>query len=154
MKKLPRELYQNADNEEPVTFEFPIADESDEDEDLNEIQPSLDWLQKFEEDWEEALRHWRITSDYRRKKIGTDLRKQIHEIFNDWPLLKTPKAFDLIDLDFRLGGFCADFDKVEEFKIFFDKIFAAKCLPEDDYLEALRILIDDEKTTEGIYLNR
>lgn len=147
LKKLSKDLYSGPETQRPLEES---VEDTEYEGDLTEIQRSLDWLANFEENWDEAFRHWRITSAYRRKKIGENFDKTVHQIYEEWPILKTPKAAELLKLDFRLAGLCADLDVAAAYAEFFQKILSVKdYCKRDDYLDGLMNIIDDNETNES-----
>lgn len=141
LKKTPKELWEGNDSLDAV----PVPEEVEFDPaELDAIQPNLQWLQNNEEPWEQAHYHWRVTSAYRRKKIGEDYSKSVADIYEEWPILKSPQAFGLINVDYRLAGFGGADGSLENFGEFFSKIIEAKPLKySNDLVEDLLERLDD-----------
>ncbi|CAL1685105.1 unnamed protein product [Lasius platythorax] len=71
-------------------------------EDDSTIRESVLWLQNNLSPWQLVESHWKSTLAYRRNEIQSSQNKSIAEIFSQWPVLKHPTAYTLIDEDFRL----------------------------------------------------
>lgn len=91
-----------------------------------------------------------MISPYRRKKIGEDYSKSVVDIYEDWPILKSPKAFELINEDYRLAGFgLGDFGS-ERFGELFEKIVTAKPFKHSpEIVEDLLERLGDANLNEG-----
>lgn len=114
------------------------------------IKESLDWLKKcIEEPWNETIRHWEITAEYRRNLIGTSYNKKVCDIYEEWPILKVPKGYTLIQYDFELLNLCDKENKFFGFHEFYSKICKVKELRKSDYVDLLKEDLAQESTTDG-----
>lgn len=150
LKKLPKELSRL----HQAAPEDVLGNLEEEDpEELERLQPSIEWLENYEEPWQTAVDHWTLTSAYRRKKIGEDKSKLISQIYEDWPILKTPKAYELIEVDYRLGGYGEGIEAIQNFQNFFQKfVDVKKPKHSHEYVAALQDLLLEEDLNESKFV--
>lgn len=149
LRKTPFELCKIANNPDVEEGDLEEDEELGEEE-LEKLQPSIDWLKNYEEPWDAALKHWKLTSSYRKRKVGEDKSKLISQIYLEWPILRTPKGFELIDLDFKLGGYTENLEAIKNFQTFFTKFIDVKRPKHNhEYVNTLKDLLLDENLNES-----
>lgn len=150
LKQTPKELFEGSNDVAESNFDDNTDNVEIDPEELATLQPGLDWLMNNEEPWTTAVYHWRQTSTYRRLKIGEDQSKTVSQILVEWPILKTPKALDLIKLDFRLGGFGSEENGMKDFSSFYDKLVQIRDFRSNlDFVQSLRGFLDDAELNES-----
>ncbi|XP_071641855.1 uncharacterized protein [Temnothorax longispinosus] len=110
-----------------------------------EMQDSQVWLKHNTEPKDEVIRRWKLSFPIR--KIG---RLSLNEYLEEWPILRTQAAIDLIDCDFKEKfNLQASFDICQKFEDFFTYIYnkrKALLKPSD---ESLFHLLEDQITTDS-----
>lgn len=64
------------------------------------VARSVDWLKIYRTPWEDVVSHWGITFNFRRKSIEKCEGGKVHLLLEQWPILKQPNGFLLIERDF------------------------------------------------------
>ncbi|KAK0157002.1 hypothetical protein PV327_011464, partial [Microctonus hyperodae] len=64
------------------------------------VEHSNKWLKVHRNPWNDVLNHWRITFNYRRKSIRNNKGGKVNFLLEEWPILKQPNGFILIESDF------------------------------------------------------
>ncbi|KAK0073836.1 hypothetical protein PV326_013025, partial [Microctonus aethiopoides] len=80
------------------TEESPL--ESDDEDDEKKAEHSIEWPKVHRNPWNDVLNHWRITFDYRRRNIRKNKGGKVNLLLEEWPILKQPNGFLLIESDF------------------------------------------------------
>lgn len=115
-----------------------------------ELEESLEWLAEFEEPWEEAESHWLNTWEYRRNKFGEDFSQKVVDVIQDWPILRTPKGYLLICMDFQLMQLGQNEQGIDtKFTLMISKILEINPLREDNYLDLIQDLFKENNCNEG-----
>lgn len=114
-------------------------------ENLHDIQDSIDWLKEHEEPWDVTERHWILTFEYRTKLKSNSLNDtKVSSIYAEWPILKTPKGFSLIDLEFKLMKVCQQNNPIENFNNIYEKVVEVTNFQfKDEYCQMLISSLED-----------
>ncbi|EFN73373.1 hypothetical protein EAG_05217 [Camponotus floridanus] len=115
-------------------------------EDDATIHDSVLWLQNNLSPWSLVENHWKITLAYRRNKIQSE-NKSIAEIFSQWPVLKHPTAYTLIDEDFKFLNLTSE-DCINRWFQFFSKIEEICPLKDEKVTNELHSVIETDNPTD------
>lgn len=110
------------------------------------------WLKSNLSPWQLVVNHWKITSSYRQNQIQTSADKNITEIFIQWPILKHPTAYTLIEEDLKFLKFTSE-DCIKNWFNFFSKIQEICPIKEDKIVNKLRSLLEVNDLTNGKFTN-
>lgn len=129
----------NVDNNTDVVFE-----------NLHDIKESLEWLKENEEPWDLTEKHWILTLEYRKKLKGNLFDDtKVSSIYTEWPILKTPKGFSLIELEFQLMQLCQENNPIENFDDIFKKVVEVSSFQfKDEYCKMLINSLEDENLND------
>lgn len=118
---------------------------------LDDIQESLNWLSDQEEPWDTTLRHWKLTFEYRQQVKDNSLdASKVASVYTNWPILKTPKGFTLINVDFELSQICKEKNPIENFDSVFEEILKVSDLRnKDDYCKVLYTSLSNTTLNEN-----
>lgn len=147
LSRIPRELRKHPElpqdeENEPV----PILEE----EELEKLKPSLEWLAEKEEPWWQTIIHWKKTFIYRSKQIGKDYSRTIAQIYEDWPILKTAKGFQLLTLDFISANLTEHPNCISGFFSFYEKLVETrKPKHNHEFVKTLKNFIESSDLNEG-----
>lgn len=114
------------------------------------IRESVLWLQNNLSPWQLVESHWKSTLAYRRNEIQSSQNKSIAEILSQWPVLKHPTAYTLIDEDFRFLNLTAD-NCINNWFQFFSKIQEVCPLKDDKVINELRSVIETDNLKDGTF---
>lgn len=85
------------------------------------------------EPWKDVFNHWQITFCYRRKSIKESEGGKVDILFQDWPILKQPNGYLLIENDFFAMTLTEVVITKEIWNIFFEKVrTVCKCYERDE----------------------
>ncbi|XP_058790903.1 uncharacterized protein LOC131664063 [Phymastichus coffea] len=138
LRRLPIGIYQ------PEASVQQNYENSDEDEPSDYVQHSLNWLRNFEEPWDDAKEHWSNTYKYRHPTNEEAPKKRVNSTFDIYSILKTPKGYELWEIDFKLSGICPIDNAIENFSDFVSKISQYRPLPNDDISVILKEGLEKE----------
>lgn len=141
LKKIPEDIRRPL----PLQIEDLDASAEIEIENIDAIRDSIDWLKNNEEPWETTVHHWELSYKYRQSKKGNNLdNEKVSSVYNDWPILRTPKGFTLINIDFELSKLSEELNPIEKFVELFEKsIKRADLRSKDDYCQTLFELLEN-----------
>lgn len=142
MKRIPSEVSRT---------NLPIDDDSDDEPPSEEVQNSIDWLTDNEEPWDTALLHWKQTYSYRHK--NDEPNKFVNTVFDIWTILKSPQAFELIDIDFNLSKICVLPKAIDGFHNFYDKVSEIRSIPKEDLCNILKEKLINPHLPSGTYVS-
>lgn len=83
-----------------------------------DINQASNWLKINQAPWEIVLEKWSLSSKYRLQVLTKLSDKILSNIFEEWPLLKHPYGYKLIEHDFneiQLTHFALIYEKLNEF---------------------------------------
>ncbi|XP_011312657.1 uncharacterized protein, partial [Fopius arisanus] len=112
-----------------------------------EVKDSLAWLKDNVELSDELKYHWDNTRVYRKKWLAVQRYPLVTDVLDDWPILKSPIAPVLIDIDFDALGI-TERDRIQYWDQFFTAVrnyFGKKSI--DNVGQGLLSLIDLETTS-------
>lgn len=112
------------------------------------VPESLLWLQNNLSPWQLVENHWKVTSTYRQNQIQSSSNKSISYIFAQWPILKHPTAYLLIDEDFKFLQLTSENCMANWFK-FFSEIQKICPLKEDKVTIELRSILEIDDVTDS-----
>lgn len=127
------------------------ANPSSDDEDNTEASAeAISWLQKHTEPWEIVLAKWKLTTECRRK--DNNLQEQtskVCDIFERWPILKHPKGYDLIEVDYASLKLTTVELNIENWFAFYTNLQNIRPLRKDDNCaESLNLLLQLDHLTD------
>lgn len=104
--------------------------------------------------WEIVVTNWKLTAEYRRKSIKSNRDWKLSQIYENWPILKHPNAYTLIEEDYSCLKLSTRELTLESWTTFFTKVLAVRSpKKDDDVAKALVELIQyDEKLTDSKYI--
>lgn len=85
------------------------------------------------------------TAGYRQTQVEIQLINKVSSIYQEWPILRTPKGYNLIAIDFALRKFTEFADAINSFGEFFSKASDVRPLRKDDDLLQSMLLKNDFK---------
>lgn len=111
------------------------------------IRESISWLENNQSPWQLVQSHWKVTSAYRRNEIQNS-NKNVDEIFTEWPVLKHPSAYTLIEEDFKFLKLTSE-DCIHNWFNFFSKIEEICPVKEDQTITELRFSLNADDLKDG-----
>ncbi|XP_036150571.1 uncharacterized protein LOC118648345 [Monomorium pharaonis] len=96
------------------------------------------------------LTNWKLTAEYRRKSIKSNRDLKLNQIFENWPILKHPNAYTLIEEDYSSLNLSTLELTLESWKTFFAKILTVRPpKKDDDNAQILMDLIQCDELTDS-----
>lgn len=117
------------------------------------IRESILWLQNNLSPWQLVENYWKATLAYRRNQIQTSQNKNIAEIFSQWPVLKHPTAYTLIEKDFTFLNLTSE-DVINNWFQFFSKIQEVCPFKDDKVINELRSVIEIDNVKDGKFTKK
>ena len=145
LKKLPIAILStsqsaNNENSENVNNLEEITDD---------VKESVEWLCNNEEPWGETELHWNKTFAFRCSAYYKKYNGKISSIYEEWPILTTPKGYLLIDIDFRLKKFSEIENAIDDFHTFYNEALEVRQLRADDHSDLLQRKLESENLNDG-----
>jgi len=106
---------------------------------------------KSTQPWEVVIAKWKLTTEYRRRQCN-NLQKtlKICEIFEHWPILKHPKGYDLIEIDYASLKLTTIELSIEYWFTFYTNLQNIRPLrKDDDNAESLNELLQLDNLSDG-----
>ncbi|KAK0161694.1 hypothetical protein PV327_008113 [Microctonus hyperodae] len=126
------------------TQETSVVESDDKDND-KKVTQSVEWLKINRAPWKDVLHHWQLTFYLRRKSIEKNKDRKVNLLFEQWPILKQPNGYLLIESDFRALKLTDVIITKEIWETFFQNVRTVVSLSDllilDDVTDDCRVVI-------------